>query len=603
MRVALVLVLCLFAPLAAAAPELTAVDLDAFFDGYIPAAIARGDVAGAEIAVVKDGQILFEKGYGVSNLATRKPVDPRQTLFRAGSVGMLVTWAAVNRLADQGKLDLDRDINDYLDFRIPPTWPKQITLRDLIAQQSGFEDIAKGVLTFQPGRMARLGPGVRADLPERIFPAGQVTAFSNYGAALAGAVVERAGGQPFESAAAERVFQPLGMLGSSFAQPLPPALATTLATGYRRASEPAEPFEYFWMSPAQGLSTTADDMARFMIAQLKEGGALPGYAHRDANGHRLAWMIGDTPSFRSSLTLMPDAGIGVYYAQNSAGNRAGDFRRPMVQSFLDRYFPAPAGEEPTLLSARADGAVAAGAYQVSRQFRNSFLRLAGLRQLTVFLNEDGTLAVDAITGPSGKPIAWREVTPFHWREVGGPGTLSVRLEGGQPVEIVTDALPPFLTVTRASPLRSEFWSVPLLAATLALQAWVVFIWPVGGLLRALYRRSSAGSDQSPLLRGLVWLVALVDLVFLGGFIAFIRHGLSHPDYFSADQDWIVQSLHGLGFVAVLAIIIAILAARAGFQDRRQSWVGKLGALIPVFASLSVIWFALMYHLIGFSTGY
>src|SRR5580704_9391043 len=89
---------------------LTAADVNAWLDGFLPNALNAGDLAGAVVVVVKDGQVLFEKGYGYSDYAKRTPVDPKSTLFRWGSTSKLFTWTAVMQLVEQGKIDLDADV-------------------------------------------------------------------------------------------------------------------------------------------------------------------------------------------------------------------------------------------------------------------------------------------------------------------------------------------------------------------------------------------------------------------------------------------------------------------------------------------------------------
>ena len=107
-------------PAPTAVNSLTKADVDAWLDGYLPYALKTGDIAGAEVAIVKDGQVLTSRGYGYSDVAKRKPVNPDKTLFRPGSISKLVTWTAVMQLVDEGKLNLDADVNQYLDFKIPP---------------------------------------------------------------------------------------------------------------------------------------------------------------------------------------------------------------------------------------------------------------------------------------------------------------------------------------------------------------------------------------------------------------------------------------------------------------------------------------------------
>src|SRR6185503_11314982 len=97
-----------------------------FLDGVMPLQLKREDVAGAVVVIVKDGSILFSKGYGYADVAKKKPVSVENTLFRPGSISKLFTWTSVMQLVEQGKLDLDKDINTYLDFKIPDTFPKPI---------------------------------------------------------------------------------------------------------------------------------------------------------------------------------------------------------------------------------------------------------------------------------------------------------------------------------------------------------------------------------------------------------------------------------------------------------------------------------------------
>lgn len=94
-------------------------DLEAWLDGYVPFALKGGDIAGMVIVVVKDGTVLLQKGYGYADLARKLPMDPQTTLIRPGSTSKLFTWTAVMQLVEQHKLDLDRDVNVYLDFKIP----------------------------------------------------------------------------------------------------------------------------------------------------------------------------------------------------------------------------------------------------------------------------------------------------------------------------------------------------------------------------------------------------------------------------------------------------------------------------------------------------
>jgi CubicO group peptidase (beta-lactamase class C family) len=174
----------------AGTPELTKVDADAWLDGFVPYAIQRGDIAGAVVVIVKDGQVLTQRGYGFADAAARKPVDPDTTMFRPGSVSKLFTWTSVMQLVEQGKLNLDADVNTYLDFKIPPRDGKPITLRNLMTHTPGFEEAVRGLIAS--GTTASpLDVVLKRWTPKRIFDAGTTPAYSNYATALAGYIVQR----------------------------------------------------------------------------------------------------------------------------------------------------------------------------------------------------------------------------------------------------------------------------------------------------------------------------------------------------------------------------------------------------------------------------
>jgi len=248
-------------------------ELEAFLDDLLARQLAERHIPGASLAVVKDGQLFFAKGYGYANLEQRTPLVADQTLVRVGSIAKPFTWTAVLQLVEQGKLDLNADVNTYLaDFKIPATYPAPITLAHLLTHTAGFEDRGLGLTVFRPDDLEPPGTYLADAMPARVFPPGTVTAYSNYGATLAGYIVERVSHQPFEQYVQQHILEPLDMRHSTFAQQLPSDLAAHLAVSYAYDEMyHAKPFEYFQIAPAGGLSATATDIAQFMIAQLQNG--------------------------------------------------------------------------------------------------------------------------------------------------------------------------------------------------------------------------------------------------------------------------------------------------------------------------------------------
>ncbi|MBV9991445.1 MAG: beta-lactamase family protein [Alphaproteobacteria bacterium] len=615
-------------PVASAAPvpahELTQADLSAFLDGFLPTALGRGDIAGAVVVVVRDGHVLVEKGYGVADMKSGKPVDPMRTMFRPGSISKLFTWTAVMQQVEQGKLNLDADVNTYLDFKIPG---KKVTLRNLMTHTSGFEETIKRLFTEDPTHNQKLGEGLKAWVPEQLFAPGTTPAYSNYGAALAGYIVERVSGETFEDYVARHIFQPLGMTHSSFVQPLPKNLSGDMSSGYDKASGDAKKFEIIWMAPAGALSASGDDIAKFMIAYLSGGGAilkpetvklmhseiyqrdpmLPGiglgFYHEDTNGHVVVGHAGDTVAFHSDLHLIPDAGIGFFYSQNGAGKENSGIWGPLFRAFMDRYLPGPAqADEPTLKTAHAHGVEIAGMYDNSRRSDSSFFRVAN-QQSKVALNDDDTISVGDFPALNGEPRKWREVRPYVWREVGGQHLLIAKRKDGRVAEIASDLYPQVWVYSPSSFWDSQAWNIPLLVATVAMLLLTVAFWPIKALLRWRYQARFPYEGRAATVYRLTRVVALIDLVFLGGFFAALLYGSEHLAFFDPANDWIFFGLEALGIVAIVSVVVPLYEFMLALGDSERPWWTKVTDLMILAAAVATIWFAVTLNFVNFHMNY
>ena len=220
-------------------------------------AIRRDDIAGAVLVVVKDGKIIFQRGYGYADLKKRTPVIPDLTMFRPGSTSKLFTWTAVMQQVQAGKIDLDADVNTYLDFKINEPLGK-ITMRNLMTHTAGWEEVARDTLVAKVSDLYPLHDYLVKRQPPQIYKPGSTIAYSNYGAALAGYIVQRVSGMPFDDYIATHIFKPLHMLHSTFVQPLPANLAPDMAQGYKQASsDKPVPFELVVPTPAGAASAPA----------------------------------------------------------------------------------------------------------------------------------------------------------------------------------------------------------------------------------------------------------------------------------------------------------------------------------------------------------
>ncbi|MDF0486660.1 serine hydrolase [Sphingomonas sp. H39-1-10] len=607
------------APAATAAtgvPALTKADVDAWLDGLFPYGLDTGNIAGAVVVVVKDGQVVTERGYGYADRKAGKRVDPDTTLFRPGSISKLFTWTAVMQQVQAGKLDLDRDINTYLDFKIPAAYGKPVTLRNLMTHTGGFEETAKYLIATDPRDNRPLDVALKRSIPARIYAPGTMPAYSNYGASLAGYIVQRVSGEAFEAYVQRHIFAPLGMTRSSFVQPLPADLAPLLSKGYVTASDDPKPYEIIPLSPAGALSATGADMAKFMIAHLSSANPLldaktarlmyatantpipgmPGMAlgfyHEDRNGLNIIGHGGDTDWFHSDLHLYLDKGVGLYMSFNSAGKdgAAHVLRQRVFDSFTDRYFPAKPAAQPTLDTAAEHGRAMAGNYVSSRGSTTNWLRIANLiGQPTVALNADGTITVSALTDPAGVPKRWREVAPWQWQEVGGSDRLGAKVRDGRVLAFAPQGFAPIFLFVPASTGMNAVWIVPVLLAALAVMLVVALNWPIVALARRRYGYRSPLSGRPLVLRRTTALTAWIMLVIAVGWMGMLSALSSDVAYFDGRLDIWMRLLQLLSLAAIVGTAFAVWNAVSIARAPQRRIVALLWSVVVAVAMLFLVW--------------
>ena len=615
-------------PLAATTRELTGADLEAFLDGLMPLQLQREDIAGAVIAVVKDGKVIFAKGYGFSDVEKRTPVTADATLFRPGSISKLFTWTSVMQLSEQGKLDLDKDVNEYLDFKIPPAYGKPITLKNIMTHTAGFEEVARDLFVSDAAHMHSLEQFLKHHVPDRIFPPGVIPAYSNYATALAGYIVQRVSGKPFEQYVQDNIYTPLEMQRSTFVQPLPDNLQPMMANGYKKASEKAHPFEFVEAYPAGSVSTTARDMCNFMIAHLQNGqfgdkqilkpetaklmhsrlfgtddrlnAMAYGFYEESRNGQRIIGHGGDTVFFHSDLHLILDKNVGFFVSYNSAGKGETSARTLLFESFLDRYFPftPPAGAK--VDSAAADGKQIAGFYKSSRRFDTSFLSLTTpLGEPKIIPHADGTISVDPLKDASGQLKKYEEISPFLYREVHGQDKIGFKKDAAGNWQFQLDY--PFFIFQKVGLLQSKTFNIVVLSFGLGVLGLTILLWPVAAVVRKHYGKPLNYSPSDRKRRLLVRLVCILLLVFFVGWLSVLSLS-DDPNGINGLPPWII--LFGILGVAgaIGTIVVCVHAFRSVREPGRWLWT-KLHDLVIAVACLGLIWFALAWNLMNFNIHY
>lgn len=564
----------------------------AFFDAALPEQMAAEHIVGATVAVVKDGELAFAKGYGYADLDAGVPVEADRTLFYIGSDGKLFTWTAMMQLVEQGKLDLHADVNAYLDFSIPDAFDRPITLHHLMTHTAGFEEELRALLAGGPADVLPLREFLVHTMPRQVYPPGEVFAYSNYGTALAGYILQRVSGVPYEQYIAEYLLEPLGMGHSAAVQPLPQALMENMSKGYHyRGGSGAlvryDALDFEWVSaaPCAAVRGTATDIARFMLAHLNGGcvdgacilqpgtlaemhsqqfthhpaltGMAYGFVESQMNGQRILWHMGESARFVTVLALLPDEGLGLLVSYNTPPADG----RTILYRFLDAFYPVnrPPLEANALPGWTERARAVSGTYVPARSAHTSPQKLVTwLGSLSLRAAGDGTLSLG--------PQHYVETESWLFDERDGDRRLTLRREGGQTWLFWG----PFAYFKVAWYQTVTFHIIVVaMCALLFVSGWIA--WPVAARAMKRRRGTALATDVRPARVPLAhWLAAalgLLDLGLLAWFLVLMmRYGATYV--YPAAKVALITRLTWLSVPLTVAVLI--LAVRA-WMRRATHW--------------------------------
>jgi CubicO group peptidase (beta-lactamase class C family) len=610
-----------------AAHPLEKADLAAFFDGLVPLQMERSDVAGATVLVMKDGQELLKKGYGYSDVTKKASVDPDTTMFRLASISKLFTWVSVMQLSEQGKLDIDADVNNYLDFKIAPAFGKPITLRNLMTHTGGFEEVVHDILIVDPKKTASLRDFLIVNQPRRMYPPGEIPAYSNYGVGLAGYIVQRVSLEPFEQYVSEHIFLPLGMKHSSFNEPMTAELAPYVSDGYRATTEkPAIGFEIFQPAPAGGVSSTAGDMEKFALALLNGGefdghrilktetrdamwtrqfdtsDALPpmcmGFYQTWRNDLRFIGHDGDLVAFHSMFLMEPGQKLVIFVSYNSAGSASRN-RAELLNGFADRYFPAYTSPPFQTFPVNQLKDIA-GNYQATRRADSTKLAISNpASQGVATVDKDGVLTLDFAKDLRGHTRKWKPIGKDLWQaEDDQPRIFAIRDSSGKIVRLAVNF--PGLQYQRVPWYEHKtFVGISLAVSLLILLAVVVA--SLIRLNRRLFFRNRLPLKPQPgtqwitirpRLAAFFWIIVTIWLVALS--VSLQNEALpSFP---------VIQRYFSLiNWFSVLAVFFSIFALLAGIRVWRRTdlrVISRLKFSLVAAACVFLTWYSIHWNLIG-----
>lgn len=521
-------------------------ELEGFLDGLFRGLMETHHIPGAVAVLVRDGAVVFARGYGVADVQTRRPVEPDRTRFRVASVSKLFTTTAVLQQVERGALDLDADVNGYLEsWRLEGTYDAPVTLRHLLTHTGGFDD--RFLFTAEPldGPATPLGEYLAARMPPRVMPPGELISYSNHGLALAGYLVERASETPFARYVEREIFAPLGMSHSRFGIPTPVPSEMARPYEFRAGRHVDLGYDRLRGAPAGDLVTTGTDMARFMLAHLGGGriggatllrpetaatmqrrqfthhpelsGWCLGFAELERNGLRAITHGGSWRGFGTQLVLVPERSLGWFVSTNHDFH--GPFFEALGEALWDRLGPTPTSaplQSPADFRQRA--ARYEGTYLPNRRVRSDFLKLSALlMEVSVSLDDDGALRV--------APGPLSNAPPRRLVEV-GPERFATP-DGNTQAAFETDATGRArrLFVESYALDRISAWESPRNHALVAVGVLLLLAASLLGEVIALLGRLLGGGEPSPAgpwARLTLWGVCLGGLGLIGGLGALAR---------------------------------------------------------------------------------
>lgn len=612
-----------------AKPATTSLDdtaaLGAFLDGAFRQFIDQLHVRGAVVAVVKDGRVLYSRGYGYADVAGRVPIDPATSLFRIGSTSKLFTWTAVMQLVQQGKLNLDADVNTYLkDFKIPDAFGKPVTLRNLMTHSPGFEDGALGYLISNDStRVKSIDETLKEHMPARVRPPGVLSSYSNYGAALAGLIVQNVSGVPFNDYIRTNILDPLDMKHATFQEPVPADLKADLVSGstYENGVYSVKPFEYVGgFRPAGSGSMSALDMTHFMIAHLQDGrygstrildsataelmhartfandprlpGMALGFYEQPMNGVRVIGHEGDTQFFHTAMFIVPNAQVGIFMSY--VGSGAEPMREGILRAFFDRYFP---GAPTVIPAAPANFAQTAakytGAYRFARHSSTKIDKalLAASPSISVsILPKKGRLLV---SGLGDHPDQFAPIGDGLFAQIDGKNTIAFTEDPSGAVTRMSVAALPFMGTERVPWHDSpSLWHLLLGISTLVFLA----------VLTTVFYRRKRIKELPPEQKRLIRL-ALVTAAWF--FFTCIVFGVVLSSSISDLGGAIPTSLKvALALPIVFVLLTLALLAAAFIAWSRKYWRTwrRIQFTIVVLAAVAISLFFVNWNLLGWRFG-
>ncbi len=509
--------------------------LSDFLDGVFESQINEHDLAGATFSMVSADTLEITRSWGYSNVETLRKVN-ENTGFMIGSVSKLFVWIAVMQLQEQGKIDLNTPVDQYLtDFQFPDRYGS-ITMMHLMTHTPGFEDKFGNLFSTSHQNVPALKAFLEERIPDQIYEPGTVPAYSNYGTGLAAYVVQQVTGMDFNDYVDEFIFQPLGMEQTTFRQPASFEINEQKSKGYIfEEGKLISPYEEFVnVYPAGSVVSSAADMQKllkFFLQITKQddsdqaennadtlnpvlsgstirkmfttlytphpevAGMGHGLMKMDYRGMEVLWHGGDTYLFHSAFVLLPEKETGLFLSINTGET---DFQyRDQFSLILDYFLGFKDEPEPT---SRVNGLNHySGLYKSSRRNESDYYKIVRLFGLLKISNAPDGLLVnvsgkDHLFSPQGDDMF----------ESSNRKMIFERDENGDITHMMFSDLP-IMVFSKISLRESPHFNLTLLV--------IVMVFSLKNVFRPVFNLFKSGSSSRQFFRWMLFFSSVFLILF------------------------------------------------------------------------------------------
>ena len=587
------------------------VDLAAYVDGLVDAGMQSDHIAGTTVAIVDRHGPLLLRGYGIAGQSPRRDVEAQSTLFRIGSISKTFTYLLALQMVDDGRLDPDAPVNQYLpaDLQLQDDGYAPVLVRHLFAHNAGYEDSAMGHLFEEdPAKVASLNEYVAQHRPKRVREPGTHAVYSNYSLALLGVVVSQVSGSSFETLVENQLLQPTGMKHTTFREPLGkddprnsgPEFDGLWSQGFKRSGGgyTAQKFEHIaQIAPVGGASSSAEDMGRYMRMLLTDGtiddrqvlapsvlerlysepqfrnapevsGFSWGFFASKLGDVKLYGHGGATLWFHSSMQLVPELGLGIFISTNTDTGRR--FAAAFPGLVLEHYFQKARSSEPPAIPESFDASRFAGSYNSERSNYSSIEKLFMSSTLDVAATDDGALVISG----DGSTSRYVPDGSLSFRETEGPGHISFLADEDGEIRGFANARG-HVVYDRVQP-----WNI---ADNLVNMLVVIGIIAIFVLTGAWLRRGRRIGDQPRARFSARWLylTAFLWIVFIG--VGLTLMGADESELFFSFPGPTISFMAWLAVPVVLASLINLFRIRSAWQAKGWGFWRKLRHTLAVTA--------------------